>query len=111
MAAALSLPKGLPTNRYRPKPPVALPAGLDELPLMDAKTPPEKRIQEHWIARVNVFDLSDREQLAQYEHIWQKICDGLYVLCEQRTEFTPESARFVTLLRWAELEYKVPSQE
>lgn len=110
MAQALNMPRGLPTARYRPSPRVHLPGGLTELPLIDEKTPASKKVQEHWTARVRSFDLSKPEDVAACQLVWQNICDGLYVLCQERTEFAADG-RYVQLLRWAELEYKVPTQE
>jgi len=114
MAQSLKLPKGIPTSRYQPPPLVEVPAGVDELPLVDKQTPSEKQIQEHWVARVRVFDLSDSGEggdLEKYERIWQQIADGHAVLCEHRTEFQESSGKFVALLRWADRKYKVPSEK
>jgi hypothetical protein len=110
MAKALNLPKGLPTARYRPSPKVEIPDGVSELPLIDKDTPPDKQVQEHWVAHVRVFRLNDPEELAEYTKVWQMICDGHAVQSERRTEFKPDTGEFVALLRWAELRYKVPSQ-
>lgn len=114
MARELRLPKGMPTARYKPPPSVEVPAGLEEIPLFDDKTPAEKQIQEHWIAHVRVFDLSDTKEggdLEDYTRIWQMICDGLAQKCEHRTEFVESKGTFVALLRWAEFRYKVPEEK
>lgn len=110
MASALNLPKGLPTARYRPSPKVEVPGGVSELPLMDEKTPANKKVQEHWKARIRSFDLTDPADVDECQRVWQHICDGLFVLCQEKTEFSADG-RYVQLLRWAELEYKVPTQE
>lgn len=109
MAKALNLPKGIPTSRYKPRPKIEIPSGMSELPLVDKNHPNDQKIQEVWIARVKVFNLSDEEELGEYTSIWQSICDGAAIMSEHRTEFMPDSGRFVALLRWAELQYKVPS--
>lgn len=108
MARVLHLPKGLPTARYKPPPPVEIPEGVDELPLIDGKTPDNQKVQEVWEAHVRVFKLSDEQDLAEYQRVWQMIADGHAIQCEHRTEFVPERGEFVALLRWAYLRYKVP---
>ena len=111
MAQALSLPRGLPTARFRPAPKVEIPQGTGELPLIDKETPVDKQIQEVWTAKIKVFNLCDPTQLAEYEKIWQRICDGSCIQCEHKTEFKADSGEFVALLRWAEISYKVPTQQ
>jgi hypothetical protein len=107
---ALRLPKGIPTSRYRPPAPVEIPKGLQELPLIDKDTPDSGKVQEHWIARVGVFDLCDDTQREAYERIWQSVCDGQAIMSEHRTEYDSAKCRFLALLRWADIKYKVPDE-
>lgn len=114
MAAAVGLPKGMPVVRHKPRPTVELPNGMSEMPLFDQETPASQQIQEHWIAHVDVFtDLSDAEQAARYAAIWQKICDGLGVPSKDGIieRFDENTGKFVALLRWSEMKYKVPSDK
>lgn len=104
----LAIPKGMPVARHRPSPTVAIPAGIDELPLIDGKTPGDRQIQNHWIAQVQVFDLGDPDQLKDYTAVWQQVSDGKAQMCEHRTEFN--DGKFVALLRWADFDYKLPTQ-
>lgn len=111
MANVLRLPRGLPTVRHRPKPPVAVPAGLEEIPLIDKNTPDEEKIQEVWVAKVGIFDLSDTTQRDDCQRIWQLVCDGQARMCENRTDFIESTGKYIAYLRWAEFEYKLPSDK
>jgi hypothetical protein len=104
---SLKVPPGLPISRFRERPTVAVPPG-SELPLIDKATTPEKRIQEIWNAKVRVFDLSKEEQLKEYEAVWQDVCLGKCMVSEHKTEF--HNGTYIALLRWAALEYRLPTQ-
>lgn len=105
---ALSLPRGFPTVRHKPPPLVNVPPGLNELPLIDGKTPDHKKIQEVWKAKVRVFDLGDTDDLTAYQEVWQRVSDGHAVMCEHRVEFSAPKGAFVALLRWADRQYNLP---
>ncbi len=109
MKRALSLPRGLPTVRHRPKPQVEIPAGVKEIPLIDKNTPEEEQIQEHWIAHAKVFDLTDDTQLAEYEGVWQLACDNLGRVVDNQVEF--HDGKYLAYLRWAEFSYKLPGDK
>jgi len=85
-----------------------VPANATEIPLIDDKTPDAGKIQEVMTAHVRVFDLSNEEDLKQYVAVWQEITNGQAQPSEQRTEFVPSTGKFVALLRWSSLSYKVP---
>lgn len=106
MRRVLDLPHGMPITRFRPKPRVELPEGTRELPLFDKDTPPDQQIQQVWVARARVFDLTDDTQRGDYEKVWQLVCDGQARVSENSTEF--HDGRFLAFLRWAEFDYKVP---
>ena len=110
----LKLRNGVPTARYRPAPQVELPEGLDELPLIDEKSPDGAKVQEYWVAHVDVFtDLSDAEQQRRYTEVWQKITDGQGIPSNTGMieRFDERTGKFVALLRWSELRYKLPSDK
>lgn len=106
VARVLNIPEGMPIARHRPPPKVEIPEGVTELPLMDGKSPDKQKLQEIWTAQVEVFDLSDDEQLKAYKRVWQKVTDGHARVCEHRTEFS--GTGFLALLRWADLSYNIP---
>lgn len=109
ISKALNLPPGMPTNRYYPPPAVEIDKTTPELPLVDGDTPKDAQVQEMWTARVRVFDLSDPTDAKDYERIWQEVCDGHARMAEYQTHFIPEKCKFVALLRWVSLRYKVPA--
>ena len=106
--STLKVPRGLPIARYKETPVVQLPEAQTELPLIDKKTPPEKRIQEVWVAQVGVFDLANDEQRKKYEEVWQRVCNSRAIVSETKTEF--HNGSYIALLRWSDLEYKLPTQ-
>lgn len=59
-------------------------------------------------AKVKIFDLSDPEQLLQYEQIWFKIGRGQCKLSAEERQFMPELKSWRILLRWAELYFEMP---
>ena len=103
----MPLPAGVPVARVKPRPTVAVPDG--QIPLIAPDAPDHEKVQYNLTARVKVFDLSDAAQRAECEEVWQKISDGLAKYCEHRTEFIAHESKFVQLLRWADLDYKLPS--
>jgi hypothetical protein len=102
----MALPKGIPVARHTPPKHVVVPEG--ELPLIDPKDPPNKQIQEVWTARIKVFDLSNDVQREEYEKVWQAVCDGNARISESQVNFVASDAKYVALLRWADLTYKIP---
>lgn len=104
----LKVPPGLPVSRYRETRVVQLPSTQTELPLIDKKTPPEKQVQEVWVAQVGVFNLADDAQRKKYEEVWQRVCNKIAIVSESRTEF--HNGSYIALLRWADFEYKLPPQ-
>jgi hypothetical protein len=102
----VSLPAQVKTVRHVPPREVEVPG--PEIPLIDPKDPPHKQVQEIWSANVDVFDLSDRDQLARYREVWQEVCDQKALVSEHRTEWVASKGAFVALLRWARLSYVAP---
>jgi hypothetical protein len=98
----------MPVIRYKEKPSVALPPGLNEVPLIDPKKGPDHQLQQRLVARVKVFDLCQDTERAEYEKIWQMVCDGTALMSEHRTEFVAEKGAFIAMLRWSEFQYKLP---
>lgn len=95
------------TVRHRPTPPVQV--GSGQLPLVDPKDPDSKQIQEHWYAKVRVFDLSKEPDLLEYEQIWQHQCDGTANICEHRVDLDAANGRYLAFVRWANIVLKAPS--
>lgn len=108
MQQQLRVPPGMMTNRYRPPLPVQVPPGLQEVPLIAPDDPAHKQVQQVWIAKTKVFDLSNPDQLAEYEKIWQLLCDGHGQVCEQRLDFVPATGRYMAFLRWAHYQAHLP---
>lgn len=104
-ARMVHIPKGVPVARFRPPPTVAVPPS-GELPMIAKDTPDSRKVQEVWVTQIRVFDLSDDTQRGAYETVWQKITDGLAIVAEHRVDF--HEGRYVALLRWADLTYKLP---
>lgn len=111
ISRSIRMPKGIPVVRHRPAPSVELPPGVSELPLIDKTDKKERYIQEHWVAKIRVLDMSDPNDIEECEKIWQGVCDGLYKMAEHRTEFVKERGTFVQLLRYAELHHKLPEEQ
>lgn len=103
------LPPGMPKTNYRAPLQALVPSGIGELPLIDDKTPEHKRIQERLRPRVRVFDLSNKEDVEDLEKVWQSVCDGVAKISEEQTNFDPERGRYLTMLRWSDIEYNVPA--
>jgi hypothetical protein len=99
------VPKGVPIARFVPPPQLEVPAGA-ELPILSNDSSPEKKLQELWGAKVGIFNLSDPEQLAAYERVWQLITDKQGAACEHRIDFY--EGKYSALLRWIIFEYKLP---
>lgn len=108
--ARLKLPRGIPIARHRPDPLVELPAD-GRVPFIDKKDDEKKVIQQHWIAKIRVFDMSDPNDAEECERVWQGVCDGRYQMCENKTEFVESRGTFVQLLRYAELHHKLPEHQ
>ena len=105
MAKVLAIPDGMPIHRVRPRPAVEIPPDLTELPFIDKDSPSKEKIQQIWVAKVRVFDLTKEPDLKDYEKVWQQITDGLCRMCEHRIDFF--EGRYLVLLRWAEFVYKL----
>ena len=106
--SAVRLPTGVPTTRYVPPRLAELPPGTEELPLVDDKTPDSKKVQEVWEAHLRIFDLGKEAERVACEQVWQSVTDGNAILSEEKTEFSPGTGSFLTLLRWSTIRYKVP---
>jgi hypothetical protein len=105
----MKLRPGIPVVRHVPHPEVHIPPEVKELPLIDKSSPDDMKIQQVWRARTKVFDLSDANQLGEYEKVWQLICDGhAQAMPDSKVDFVPSSGKYVAFLRWAEFDYKVP---
>lgn len=105
-ARMLHVPRGVPVARFHPPAHVELPAGA-EVPLIPADAPPEKKLQQVWVAKARVFNLSDDTQRREYEEVWQRVTDGHATISESRVDF--HNGSYVALLRWADFVYKLPS--
>lgn len=103
----LTLPVGMPTERYLPRPTVNVPVDR-QVPLFDRNDPKEKKIQEQLIAKVRVFNLSDEDQRKACEAVWQSVCEGKAVMSEAVTEFN--DGAFICMLRWSEFVYRLPQE-
>lgn len=58
--------------------------------------------------RVRVFDLSDPNQLTEYETIVHRIVSGAYAKVYQERNWVPEKQNYVVLLEYAELVKVLP---
>lgn len=64
-ARMLHVPRGVPVARFTPPASVELPPG-QEIPLLAADGPDNQKLQQHWVAKVKVFDLTDDTQRGEY---------------------------------------------
>jgi hypothetical protein len=111
MKRIIGLPKGVPTARYIPPAQVNVPEGTSELPLIDQNHPSHRKVQEIWIAKLKLFDLSKDDEVVACEAVWQAVTDGKAKLAESQVVFDPKRGTFVHLLRWIALEYRLPSPQ
>jgi len=107
MAKTLRIPHGVPIARHKPAPKINVPNGR-ETPLFHPDDPDEKKLQQIWIVKVRIFDLSKPEDARDYQEAWQKITDGHAVKSEDRIDFNSERGTYIAFLRWAEFDYRLP---
>lgn len=102
----VSIPAGMPTPRWREPRTAEIPNG--ELPLIPRGAPKDKLPKAIWTAHAKVFDLDDPQQAADYEKVWQNITMGKATLSkEDGPHFNPQTGKWTTFLRWADITYKV----
>lgn len=94
------------TTPYQAKRRVEVPGG--EIPLIDGNDPESRQVQERMVAHVQVFDLSNDEQVLAVNRVWQKVCDGEAIVSTENITFDEKMSRYLMLLRWSEYEYKLP---
>lgn len=103
------LPPGMRAERYQAPRRVELPDGLSQMPLIAPTDPGYKQVQEIWTAKVRVFDLSKEEDIAEYEKVWQAVCDGMAKISESKIDFVEKKGTYTALLRWSYIGYKLPT--
>lgn len=104
----LRVPPNVARVRYRPPAEVAIPADAPVPFVGGPNDPPERQVQEVWHARVRVFKLPDEQE--DYEKVWQRITDGHAKYSAHIEQFDPNTGTFVALLRWTDLEPKMPER-
>lgn len=58
---------------------------------------------------IRILDLSDPEQLKEYQDISEKGANGLYYITEERVEFIPAMGKFIVLVKWMMPALEMPS--
>lgn len=112
----LNLPPDVPRARYRPPGKIEVPEGAapEELFVGKPDDPDSRKVQEVWVARVRVFRLP--QETEEYQAVWQRVTDGeAFISRDNNTHgnlvnWDPTKSEYVALLRWVELEYKLPSE-
>ncbi len=108
MSKTVKIPDGMSTPRFQADRTVTIPDG--EIPLIDPTDPKHKKVQERWISHVKTFDLSDADQLTEYERVWQDHCDGTAQVClEKGPDFDQAKGRYVVFVKWVTYQYMGPS--
>ncbi len=109
MSRTVKIPEGMDTPRFKADRTLDLPEG-SEIPLIDPADARHKKAQERWISHVKIFDLSDDEQLKQYNGVWQQHCDGVAQVClEKGPDFDQARGRYVVFVKWNTYEYIAPT--
>lgn len=104
--AEVTIPAGMETPPYRAPRRVEV---SGEVPLISPGDPDEKKVQERLIAHCRVFNLSEPKELAEYESIWQKVCDSAARVSESsEPKWDSDRNCFVAFVRWSELAYIAP---
>lgn len=102
------VPEGVPKARYKATPEIDLPPGMTNVPLIGKDDPDSKKLQEQLIARIRVFDLANSDDLLECTQVWQKVADGLAMISTENVVFDEKNARYLMMLRWSEIAYKLP---
>lgn len=86
--------KGIDGQRYRQ------PTALGPQP-PDVKDP-KKDLKEHIAARVRVFDLSDKDDLRDYQRILNDCANGYAQHAESDKHYDPDTKNWRVFMRWYE---------
>lgn len=87
---------------------------LGSIPLRGRGSPPLKQdefdeLEIRPVARVKTFDLSDEEQLKEYEITLHRIVNGWYVKIKDYHHFDTEKKAMIVYLEWCQLYKEIPS--
>lgn len=106
--ARVTVPKAMRTVRHVPPQTIEIPGG--EVPLIHPKDPDERQIQEHFLAEVRVFDLSDDTQMEEYREVWQSVSDGTAIVSDHQVNFSETKGTFLAYMRWSDVRAALPGQ-
>lgn len=103
------VPLGVPMTRYRPQAVVDVPGNTGVIPLIRPDDAPERKIQQVWKARIRIFDLSNPEDFAACEDVYQRVIDRFARICEAITKFDEKTGHFYTYMRWIDISHCIPN--
>ena len=103
-SASITTSRDVPVARARPPLQVRTQPGAP-IPFLD-KSDPQKQVQEHWVAHVKCYDLSDPDHIASLERVWQRITDGDAKYCEHR--IFEQNTKVFQYIRWVDLDREAP---
>ena len=92
-------------ERYKAPQDVAVMGGVT--PLIDPKDPADRQVQLRRIAHCKIFNLLDPIDLAEYERVWQMICDTKYECAQHEVRASPDGTIWKAYLRWTEKFHQV----
>ncbi len=93
------------TPPYKALRTVVIPDG--EIPLVSPHAAPEKQVRQRLIAHARVFNLFEPKDLADYEAIWQNVCDSKSHVSETTTPELHEG-KMLAFLRWSDVAFVAP---
>jgi len=70
------------------------------VPLYKNSDPTRIKPQQIRRARVDIFDLSDAEQLTRYNKIWEAVGYGLVQVADEEKHWVPEIKSWKVMIRW-----------
>lgn len=102
------------------RPPAGSPGGVGltfeglpyQGPIQDYKDndPIDQQPQIKYKAHVEIFDLSDEKQLAEYETVVQKIVGDTAVLSSEEKEYDPDKKSWRVLIVYSDIFYTAPDK-